>query len=280
MQGIINVIKPVGMTSQQAVSFVKHKFNEKKVGHLGTLDPSGTGVLPICIGKATKLFDYYLSKDKIYRAIFVFGKETDTLDSDGKVVNECEKIPSLNEINKVLPFFIGEINQIPPNYSRKCVNGKRAYELARKDVDFTLNPKLITIFSIKVINQINKNSFLFEIHCSSGTYIRSLARDIAYKLNTFGYMGAIIRIKSGNFLIKDAVILENINESNILKTEDCLQDFEKFYIDDCYYQKIINGVKIKLDNENKKNLALYCKNQLIGIADIENGILKIKTNLR
>ena len=280
MQGIINVIKPAGVTSQQAVSFVKHKFNEKKVGHLGTLDPSGTGVLPICIGKATRLFDYYLLKDKVYRAVFVFGKETDTLDSDGKVVNIASKIPTLEEINQVLPSFVGEINQVPPNYSRKCVNGKRAYELARKDEDFKLQPKLITIYSIKVVSQISGNAFLFEIHCSSGTYVRSIVRDIAYKLNTFGYMGAIIRLKSGNFLIDNAVLLENISPNDVINLEDCLNDFEKVVVNDNLYDKLINGALVKVDLCDKQNVALYCKNQLLGIANIDNGIVKIKTNLR
>lgn len=280
MQGIINVIKPAGVTSQQAVSFVKHKFYEKKVGHLGTLDPSGTGVLPICIGKATRLFDYYLLKDKVYRAVFVFGKETDTLDSDGKVVNIASKIPTLEEINQVLPSFVGEINQVPPNYSRKCVNGKRAYELARKDEDFKLQPKLITIYSIKVVSQISKNAFLFEIHCSSGTYVRSIVRDIAYKLNTFGYMGAIIRLKSGNFLIDNAVLLENISPNDVINLEDCLNDFEKVVVNDNLYDKLINGALVKVDLCDKQNVVLYCKNQLLGIANIDNGIVKIKTNLR
>lgn len=281
MHGIINVIKPAGMTSQQCVNIVKHKVNANKAGHLGTLDPSGSGVLPICINKATRLFDYYLGKDKVYRAVFVFGKETDTLDSDGNVVKESGFVPSLQDINNILDKFVGKLEQIPPNYSRKCVNGVRAYELARNNENFVLAPKLIEIYNLKCLNQISDNSFLFEIHCSSGTYIRSLVRDIAYALNTVGYMGAIIRLKSGNFSIENAVCLEQVDNNCIVDVENVLCDLEKYFLDEKFYNKLINGVVINVnEDDNKENVLLYCKNEMFGIANICNGKIKIKTNLR
>ena len=281
MHGIVNVLKSSGMTSQKVVSIIKHKLNAKKVGHLGTLDPSGTGVLPVCINKGTKLFDYFLNKDKIYRAVFVFGKTTDTLDSDGIITETCNKSVSKEDIEKVLPNFIGEISQIPPNYSRKCVNGVRAYTLARNNIDFELKPTEIEIYNIKLIEEINKNTFLFEIHCSSGTYIRSLVRDIAKSLNTVGYMGAIIRTKSGEFAIKDSKLIDEITSNDIIGFDDILEDIEIFYLEDKYYDKLINGVIINLNkNINKINVRLYCNNEFFGLANITNGQIRIVTNLR
>ena len=280
MQGIINILKPAGMTSQKCVSLIKHKFNVKKVGHLGTLDPSGTGVLPICLGKATKLFDYYLDKDKVYRAIFVFSKETDTLDSDGKITKICKNIPSLEDINAVIPEFIGEFDQIPPKYSRKSINGKRAYELARNDIEFEIKPKRITIYDFKCLKQISKNAFLFELHCSSGTYVRSVCRDLGQRLNTCAYMGAIIRTRSGNFDISKAETIDECNENSIISIDNVLKDLEHININDSYYDKLVNGVRIVIESEDKENVLVYCKGKLFGIAEIKQKVLKIKTNLR
>lgn len=280
MQGIVNILKPAGMTSQKCVSIIKHKFNVKKVGHLGTLDPSGTGVLPICLGKATKLFDYYLNKDKVYRTIFVFSKETDTLDSDGVVIKESNKIPSLSEIQEILPSFVGDFDQIPPSYSRKCVNGKRAYELARNNEEFKLKPKKISIYNIKCLKQISNNSFLFEIHCSSGTYVRSICRDLAYKLGAYAYMGAIIRMRSGDFSIENAVTIEECDETSIISLDKVLEKLEKLQIDEKYYEQLKNGVQIKVKSEDKTNVLVYCKGQLFGVADIAQNTIKIKINLR
>ena len=280
ISGIINVLKPAGMTSNHVVSNIKKVLKPKKIGHLGTLDPSGTGVLPVCINKATKLFDYYLKKDKVYRAVFVFGKETDTLDSDGNIIKQENVDIEQQDLEKVLSKFIGKFEQYPPKYSAKNINGQKAYDLARNGVDFELKSKLIEVYSIKILHKIKKNTYLFEIHCSSGTYIRSIARDIAKELNTVAYMGAIIRTSSGNFDIKDSVKLENITEGNIIPIKNILQSWQNIFISNQFYDKIINGCSIKVDMDDAKNLVVYCDDELIGIGDIENGHLKIKTNLQ
>ena len=280
ISGIINVLKPAGMTSNYVISRLKRVLKPQKIGHLGTLDPSGTGVLPVCVNKATKLFDYYLQKDKIYRAVFVFGKETDTLDSDGNITKQENVDIKQEDLERVLPKFIGKLEQYPPKYSAKNINGKKAYDLARQGVDFELKSKQIEIYSINILNKIKKNTYLLEIHCSSGTYIRSIARDIAKELNTIAYMGAIIRTKSGNFDINDAIKLEEIKEDNIIPLKNILESWEKIFISNQFYDKIINGCSIKLNMEDGKNLVVYCGDELIGIGDIENGHLKIKTNLQ
>lgn len=277
--GIINVLKPAGLTSNAVLSKIKKLMHPNKIGHLGTLDPSGTGVLPVCINKATKLFDLYLKKDKHYRAVFIFGKTTDTLDSDGTITFQDSKIISIQQIQKVLPYLVGKQAQMPPKYSAKKINGQTAYTLARNNVDFELKPKEIEIYSLSCVQELNENTFLFDIHCSSGTYIRSLARDIATKLNTVAYMGAIIRVASGNFELKTACKLDEISEDKIIPLKNVLQDRQKVFVLDKYYDKIINGNAVPTTTQNTQDVVVFCKDELIGIGDIQTNVLKIKTNL-
>lgn len=277
--GIINVLKPAGITSNAVLNIIKKQLKPNKIGHLGTLDPSGTGVLPVCINKATKLFDYYLKKNKCYRAIFVFGKETDTLDSDGQVVNQDNKIITKQQLENILPKIIGKQAQLPPRYSAKKFEGQRAYELARQDKDFELNAKEIEIYDINVITEIATNQFLFEIKCSSGTYIRSIARDIAKELNTFAYMGAIIRVSSGSFNIEDSIRLVDINEQRIVPLKNIFKDRQNVFVDDKFYDKISNGCEIDIDQSDADNVIVFCKDELFGIGNIKSNKLKVHTNL-
>lgn len=277
--GIVNIFKPAGMTSNDAICKLKRLFKPQKIGHLGTLDPSGTGVLPICINKATKLFDYYLKKDKEYRSIFVFGKETDTLDSDGVVIKTDDCDIKIEQLNDVLLQFVGEFAQLPPKYSAKKVGGKKAYDLARSGQDFELKPKIITIHQIEVVGKIAKNTFLFDIKCSSGTYIRSIARDVAQKLGTCAYMGAIIRTKSGNFCADSSVRLDDVSEDCIISLKNVLKDRQKAFICDKFYDKILNGCSVPVLLDDAKDVVAFCKGELIGIADISRGYLKVKTYL-
>ena len=279
ISGIINILKPAGMTSNEVLNVVKKRIHPTKIGHLGTLDPSGTGVLPVCVGRATKLFDLYLKKEKKYRAVFVFGKETDTIDSDGEMLFEQDVDITQRQIEEILPEFIGNQQQIPPKYSAKKINGQKAYELARSGADFELKSREIEIFDIKLLKKLEKNTYLFEINCSAGTYIRSIARDISKRLDTVAYMGAIIRTKSGNFDIENSVMLDKVTEKDIIPLKNILKDRENIFVSDEFYDKIINGSPIKIDLPNKQNCAVYCKNQLIGIGNIFAGYLKINIYL-
>lgn len=279
MNGIIVIDKPKGKSSNQVVGIVKHFFNQKKVGHLGTLDPMATGVLPVCLGKATKLFDMFLSKSKTYLAQFTFGKTTDTLDSEGVVLDKCDNIPSRKEIELVLQNLIGIQDQIPPKYSAKSVNGVRAYELSRKGVEFELKPKQIEVFDFRLTKQISTDTFEFLIDCSSGTYIRSLARDLGLKCNSLAYMSALKRVRAGQFTIDCAVTLENMTHSDVVPLEKVLQKFEKVVVSDEFYNKLKNGNSIKIKSEDKTNLLVYCKHNLFGIGECKNNILKVTTNL-
>ena len=160
MIGVVNINKPVGTTSSNVVVKIKKLLNIKKVGHMGTLDPLAQGVLPICVGKATRLFDYFLKKQKTYIAQFRFGEQTDTLDLEGNIIDISTNIPTKTEIEKALKVFIGEINQIPPMFSSKKINGKKAYDLARKGEEIELQPCKITIYDYKLLKQIPNIEYL------------------------------------------------------------------------------------------------------------------------
>ena len=284
MHGIICVYKPCGVSSNFVLTQLKRNLNLKKLGHLGTLDPLACGVLPVMVNKGTKLFDYYLNKTKVYRAIFTFGKETDTLDSEGDIIKKSDYIPSAVEINNLVSKMIGEIEQIPPNFSAKNINGKRAYVLARKGEIFELKPKKVKIEDFKFVKQINHNSFLFEIICSSGTYIRSLARDFGQILNSCAFMSALIRVESGNFDILKSTYYKDLTKDNvfdkIIGLETLLKDYKKIDLDKNLFKMVSNGVKLKVEHENTNNIIVFCDSKLIGIGDIRDGELTIKTNLQ
>ena len=271
--GFINVLKPTGMTSSDVVFAVKKKLKIKKIGHLGTLDPAASGVLPIAIGKATKFFDYFLNKDKVYLARVKFGVETDTLDSFGVIVNKNSKQVKKEQILAILNNFKGKINQIPPKYSAIKINGKRACDLARENVDFEIESKEIEIFNIELIEDIGDNEFMFKVHCSAGTYIRTLFLDIAYKLGTISTTTTIIRLKSGLFSINDAVMLDDIDEKSIISIKDTFKSKQIIEVDELLAKKFINGVKVRSDeikNINENEFFISYKNIIIGLYKIEN----------
>lgn len=273
MTGFYNILKPSGTTSSKVVAIVKHNTHEKRVGHMGTLDPLAEGVLPIAVGKATKLFDYFLNKTKTYIATFEFGYITDTLDSLGSVTQVNGVIPTFEQVENILPTFVGVMEQVPPQYSAKNVNGKRAYTLARMGETFELKPKKITIQSIKLLDHFDK-SFVFEIECSSGTYIRSICRDIAFKLGTLATMTKLVRTKCGYFTIDNAIKLDDFqNNMDKLIAIDKVFNFEHIVLDDVSITKLKNGIKLQSTNENK--IVFVYNSDLVGVGKIENNQLSL-----
>ena len=258
--GFVNVIKPTGMTSSDVVVRVKKILKIKKVGHLGTLDPAASGVLPIAFGKATKFFDYFLKKDKIYIADVKFGVLTDTLDSFGLITQKEEVSVSLDDINRVLAEFTGKIQQVPPKYSAIKINGKKACDLARLGEEVKINPREIEIFSIELLSELEKNFFRFKVHCSAGTYIRTLFNDIASRIGTVATTPVIIRTKSGMFEINDAITLDELNEKkSVVEIEQLFKDFNKLIVkDEKLLKKLKNGVKL-----TKVNLKYDCNDNFL-----------------
>lgn len=272
LKGILPINKPEGWTSFDVVNKIKHMLPKKtKVGHLGTLDPMATGVLLVTIGKATKLFDIMQQKTKRYLATFKFGIETDSLDATGETVKTNDKVVTLAQIEAVLPKFTGEIEQVPPKYSAKSIGGKRAYDLARENVDFELKPNKIIVASYKTINFCN-NVWEVEILCGSGTYIRALGRDIAYAVGSVATMTSLKRINIDKFGIDNCKNIEQINSENIaenlVKIKDVLS-LPEVHFDEQQIAKILNGQTLDV-NENDGMYLLNDAFDTIAIVEIEN----------
>lgn len=283
LNGFINLYKTSEITSNQALSILKKRLKQNnvstKVGHLGTLDPIAEGVLPVALGRATRLFDYTLDKVKSYEATFEFGKETDTLDRSGKVIKVGKSLINAEEINSVLPKLTGEIMQLPPAYSAKNINGERAYKIAREGGEPALTPKKVTIYNIELLNQTGESSYRFKIDCGGGTYIRSIVRDMAYLLGTVGTMTELLRTASGAFSIDNAVKITEDTDINkhILPINYVLSDFEKMILDEKQYYKLKNGLDIDYKTELNYVCVYTPEDELMGIGQIKENKLKLKT---
>lgn len=210
INGWLVVDKPRDMGSTDVVNFTRRLFNAKKNGHCGTLDPFATGVLPIAFGEATKLIPYVTEARKEYEFVVKWGEATSTADTEGEIVSVSDKAPTREEILDVLPQFLGEIVQIPPVYSAIKINGKRAYDLARKGEDVVMPSRKIRIYDLALIEELPEKQARFRVECSKGTYIRTLGQDIALKLGTVGHLKELRRTKCGNFGLQDAITLEKL----------------------------------------------------------------------
>ena len=211
ISGILNIKKEAGFTSHDVVAKLRGIVHQKKIGHTGTLDPDATGVLPVCLGKATKLCDIIGDWDKTYEAVLLLGKETDTEDTSGKILGEKEVTVTEEEIQNIILSFQGTYDQIPPMYSAKKVNGKKLYELARQGIVIERKPCPVTLSSIH-IKKIELPYVTFEVTCSKGTYIRSLCRDIGVKAGFGGCMAGLIRTRVSSFRIEEGFTLSEIEE--------------------------------------------------------------------
>lgn len=282
MLGIININKPSGISSSSAVVKVKKTLHISRVGHLGTLDPLASGVLPICVGKATRLFDYFLNKTKTYVAEFSFSYLTTTLDSEGEIIEKNLYIPTKKEIEQALPKLRGEIMQVPPMYSSKSVNGVRAYKLARQGKTVELQPKKVNIIRFDYLQQLDEKTHRFEIECSSGTYIRSLCRDLAELLGTQATMTKLTRTRCGIFTIENSLDLDDLSVENIEKKiksiNDVLIDLDGLSLNEEQYRLLSNGVAIPCDKEGL--LKIVFEDMVVGLGQTKDGMLKITTNLK
>ena len=278
MDGVIIINKQKNFTSHDVVNVIRKKLNTKKVGHTGTLDPNATGVLPILVGKATKISKYLIEHDKTYIATIKLGEKTDTGDNEGQVIEE-KLVPTdlkKEDINNVLQSFLGKQKQVPPMYSAIKINGKKLYEYAREGKEVKLEAREIEIYKIQLLEY--KNSKIkFEVECSKGTYIRTLCEDIAKKLGTVGYMEKLQRTKVNNFKIGDSVLLDDITlenvEEDLIKIEEVFKEKDKIELDNKKLELFLNGVKLTYDLP-KDIYRIYNNKQFIGIGIVENKLLK------
>ena len=291
-QGWINLYKPKNITSFKAIHSIKKKFSINKIGHAGTLDPMAEGVLPIAIGKATKLIPHINIMKKEYAFTITWGSQTTTDDAEGKILFQSNYFPTKNEIEKKIINYLGYINQIPPKVSAVKVNGKRAYKLFRENQTFTIEPKKVFIENFTITeHNINKTSF--KILCGKGFYVRSFARDFAFDLKTYGHISSLKRSKVGKFREKTSILLDDLlkigqmhGEINCISpTISMLDDIlayeieEKMDIKNLSFgrsikideNKIINSSSINLD---KKNIFLFKKGDIVSIGKLDGNLFK------
>jgi len=280
MNGILNVLKPPGMTSFDVVGAIRHITKVKKIGHTGTLDPAACGVLPICIGSATRAIEYITNKDKQYRAELTLGVQTDTQDSTGEVLKKSEVNVTNEQIEAVLKSFVGTLEQVPPMYSAVKINGEKLYNLARQGITIEREPRKVTVYGIDIIN-IEGNRVIFDVRCSKGTYVRTLCNDAGEKLGCGGHMSFLIRTKAGDFDIKDALTFEEISDlaqKGIL--EEALVEVDKVFSDmpDIKLgmedeKRFLNGAFIKTDKKTDAGAGTLFKvyndnNQFIALGEL------------
>lgn len=281
MDGIINVYKPKGITSFDVVRFLKRTLKEKRIGHTGTLDPIAEGVLVICVGKATSMVSDIEAESKVYEAVMETGYSTDTYDSEGKIVKESEKkeIDEI-ELENIFKEFIGEQQQIPPMYSALKIDGKRLYELARKNIEVERKARKVLIEYINFLGKENK-IIRFETKVSKGTYIRSLINDIGEKAGTFATMTGLIRKKVGEYSSEESYTLEKIkelsekNDFSFLKSIEELFPYEKIQIKKEKERKwYINGNVFEKEENSDGKYRVYFDEKFMGLAEINEGKIK------
>ena len=272
-KGILNVNKEKGISSARVVSLVRRALDIKKVGHTGTLDLEASGVLPIVVGKATRVSDYMMTKDKVYETDLILGAKTTTLDAAGEITQKSSKVIGKDEFLAVMNTFKGEIDQVPPMYSALKVNGKKLYDLAREGIEIERKRRRVNIYDIDLLD-FDFPRAKIRVTCSKGTYIRTLVDDIGEKLGTFAYVDNLVRARVGEFDIQDAIKSEDILEisrEDLLKKlypiDTALKNFEKIVLDKNYLEKLINGQVVEVEKNYGKIIRVYCEDEFLGLGN-------------
>ncbi len=281
MTGFINVDKAAGVSSAREVAVVK-RLTRTPCGHMGTLDPMASGVLPVAVGNAARLFDYFLGKRKRYIAEFTFGVLTDTLDTTGAVTASGGRIPSADEIRAALPRLTGEYDQFPPLYSAKSVGGERGYVLARRGEEFTLPPKRVSVGGFELLNEVTHGVFRFSVECGSGTYIRALARDLGKLLGTYAVMNALVRTQSGPFLLENSVKTQDLDCDNIaasLIPADSVLPHPAKVLSCGEEKKYLNGVPVNCGLAAGQYRIYRADGSFYGVGESDGTILKSRLKL-
>jgi len=294
LTGVINIYKEKGYTSHDVVAILRGKLKEKKIGHTGTLDPEAEGVLPICIGKATKLASLITDGQKQYIANVKFGATTTTQDHTGEILNKYKYLFNKEDVTNVVNSFQGECLQVPPMYSAIRVDGRRLYELAREGKVVERKKRKIHIYNIEIIEWIDNEQITIKVDCSKGTYIRTLCEDIGQKLGYGAYMNGLVRTKSSDFNISDSIKISEIDNfieqgqinELMIGLDKILEIYPKIYTNDSKDKTVVNGSKITIKDISDNNVNLidntifrvYTSNALfIGlyvVVDNQIGILK------
>ena len=279
MFGFLNIYKPKGKTSHDVVAILRRITKVKQIGHTGTLDPFAEGVLPICIGKATRLIEY-LKDDKAYIGTVQLGKSTTTYDLEGEVVEISDKTPSLEEIEAELNNFRGDIEQLPPIFSAIKVKGKKLYEYARKGEEVEIQPRSVNISELALLNYDKENRTLeLYIECSKGTYIRSIAHDLGKNLNCFGHLIKLVRVKAGDFLVENAIKLDELSsveevEKHLIYPLEKL-DYQTYELNEKELELVSHGMQIGGQNLLEEGIVILTHNsKLVAVAEANENKIK------
>ncbi len=276
--GFLNLLKPPGMTSHDVVDYVRDLLPGIKVGHGGTLDPSAAGVLPLLLGKATKLSSFLLHSKKVYRAEMCLGITTDTGDSKGSILaRRSPPFPEISAVDMVIQSFIGEIEQIPPMYSAIKHKGKKLYQYARQGEEIKRSPRKAVIDYLKIVERIDSQRILFEVKCSGGTYIRTLCSQIGYTLGCGGHMSFLLRKRAGNFDLAEAITLEELKsgkpEDYLLPLDFIFQDIEHLKLGKENIARLLHGKTIPfelIEIDDRRKPFFQADNTEIPVYNTEN----------
>jgi len=276
MNGFFLLNKEKGITSNQLVQNIKKGLRLKKVGHLGTLDPMATGLMVIAVNRATKFSSYFLESDKSYYATIKLGSSTDTDDALGKIIETSNNLPAEENTHEALKSFIGKSFQIAPFYSALKHKGKPLYQYAREGDLILKPPREINVFSIKdFIFDHDECSFL--IHCSKGTYIRSIARDLGKKLGCGAHLAGLKRVSQGKFNINDASIVEEVEIKNLISIEEAFKEFSAIKLQNDQLKIFLNGSKVKNINSEDNDYRIYdLSSAFLGLGNVSNNVLALK----
>ena len=290
MEGIVPLLKPPGLSSSDCVVDIRRLFGEKRVGHLGTLDPGAAGILPACVGRAVRLFDYLVDKDKTYRFELILGTATDTQDSFGQVVEEGPGDLDLSAVEAVLPRFRGQIEQLAPAYSALKSNGQKLYDLVLQGKEVPEKRRPVIIRDLQLLHQEGEGRFLLEMTCSRGTYVRTMCHDLGHALGTCGHMGVLLRTRSGPFSVERSFTVEELRELKeagtlekaLISCEAALQQFPALTLSEDRLIPTKNGLPTDLhgvDRQPDGVVRLYSGGLFLGIGRIEKNRVRLIVHL-
>ncbi len=274
MNGILNIYKPQGITSFGVISFLRKNLGIKKMGHLGTLDPDATGVLPVCIGNATKAVEFLMDKDKSYKVKLKLGVKTDTADATGNVIETKEVNCSNKQIRDCLLSFKGNQTQVPPMYSALKVDGKKLCDLARRGEVVERKKRNIMIYDIRIL-KIEGSCVCFEVDCSKGTYIRTLCEDVGDRLFCGGHMKELERTCAGEFHLSNALTLDKVKflkeqgklEERLVRVDECFLDYPKVILGDTESKKFLNGLRFRTNLQEDSLYRVYEEKVFLGLGE-------------
>ena len=289
-EGIVPLLKPPGLSSSDCVVDVRRLFGEKRVGHLGTLDPGAAGILPVCVGRAVRLFDYLVDKDKTYRFELVLGTATDTQDSFGQAIEAGPRDIPAAALEAVLPRFTGDQEQLAPAYSALKSNGQKLYDLVLQGKEVPEKRRPVTISDLTLLKQEGEGRFLLEMTCSRGTYVRTVCHDLGHALGTCGHMGALLRTRSGPFSVERAFTVEELKalkeadrlEEALISCEEALVQFPALVLPEDRLIPTKNGLPTDLhgaDRQPDGTVRLYCSGRFLGVGKIERNRARLCVHL-